>query len=165
VVKRRDLASGVTRVERSYHPQTGTYGPPKSKEGRRGVPIAAGLGDVLVEHRMNGTGEGLVFGRARGLPFSNGSVIKRARRFWSVDSDMEPTGLHECRHMCASALIAAGVNAKVLSVYTGHANFSTTYDLYGHLMPSGEADAVLLIDAYYERETAPGTATRTSEAA
>jgi integrase len=32
-------------------------------------------------------------------------------------------------------MIAAGVNAKALSTYMGHANISITLDRYGHLMP------------------------------
>jgi hypothetical protein len=33
-------------------------------------------------------------------------------------------------------MIAAGVNAKALSTYMGHASVVITYDLYGHLMPA-----------------------------
>jgi hypothetical protein len=37
-------------------------------------------------------------------------------------------------------------------MFMGHANISTAFDLYGHLMPGGEDAAVALIDADYERE-------------
>ncbi len=46
--------------------------------------------------------------------------------------------------------IAAGVNAKALSVYMGHANISVTFDRYGHLMPGSEAAAASLLDTYLE---------------
>jgi len=36
-------------------------------------------------------------------------------------------------------MIAAGVNAKALSVYMGHASVTITFDLYGHLMPGKRA--------------------------
>jgi hypothetical protein len=45
-------------------------------------------------------------------------------------------------------MIAAGVNAKALSTYMGHANIAITYDRYGHLMPGNEAEAAALLDAY-----------------
>ncbi|MEA2221139.1 MAG: hypothetical protein QOJ35_3765, partial [Solirubrobacteraceae bacterium] len=45
----------------------------------------------------------------------------------------------EARHTYASLMISAGVNAKALSTYMGHANISITLDRYGHLMPSNEA--------------------------
>ena len=38
-------------------------------------------------------------------------------------------------------MIAAGVNAKALSTYMGHANISITLDRYGHLMPGSEDEA------------------------
>ena len=45
------------------------------------------------------------------------------------------------RHTFASLMIAAGVNAKALSTYMGHAIISITLDRYGHLMPGNEAEA------------------------
>ena len=77
---------------------------------------------------------------------------------------VDPIGLHECRHTCASVWIAAGVNAKAITTFMGHANIATTYDLYGHLMPGGEDDALVLIDAFYERAATP-SATRTTGSA
>lgn len=35
--------------------------------------------------------------------------------------------------------------------YLGHASIQTTFDLYGHLMPGNEDEAVALVDAYLER--------------
>jgi integrase len=55
---------------------------------------------------------------------------------------------HECRHTFASLMIAAGVNAKALSTYMGHAKISITLDRYGHLMPGSEDEAAGLLDAY-----------------
>jgi len=48
-------------------------------------------------------------------------------------------------------MIAAGVNAKALSVYVGHANISTTFDQYRHLVPGGEDEAAALADAHIQR--------------
>ena len=45
-------------------------------------------------------------------------------------------------------MIAAGVNAKALSVYMGHASIEITYDRYGHPMPGNEAEAAGLLDRY-----------------
>jgi integrase len=45
-------------------------------------------------------------------------------------------------------MIAAGVNAKSLSTYMGHANIATTFDLYGHLMPGNESEAAELLDVF-----------------
>jgi integrase len=77
-------------------------------------------------------------------------VRKRALSAWRR-ADVNPIGLHECRHTFASLLIAAGVNAKAITAYLGHASIQTTFDLYGHLMPGNEDEAVALVDAYLSR--------------
>ena len=48
-------------------------------------------------------------------------------------------------------MIAAGVNAKALTVYMGHSSIKVTFDLYGHLFPGSEAEAAGLLDAYLAR--------------
>jgi integrase len=42
----------------------------------------------------------------------------------------------------------AGVNAKALSTFMGHANISITLDRYGHLRPGSEGEAASLLDSY-----------------
>jgi hypothetical protein len=49
-------------------------------------------------------------------------------------------------------MIAAGVNAKALSSFMGHANIGITLGLYGHMLPGSEAEAATLLDAYLARE-------------
>jgi len=57
-------------------------------------------------------------------------------------------------------MIAAGVNAKALSTYMGHATIAVTLDLYGHLMPGSESEAAELLDVYLtaQRERADDAA-------
>lgn len=40
---------------------------------------------------------------------------------------------------------------EAITAYLGHASIQTTFDLYGHLMPGNEEEAVALVDAYLER--------------
>ncbi len=49
-------------------------------------------------------------------------------------------------------MIAAGVNAKALSTFMGHASIAITLDRYGHLMPGSGAEAAGLLDAYLKSE-------------
>jgi integrase len=145
-----DLADGLIRVQSSMN-SYGDAGAPKSRAGRRGVPIVAALRDLLVEHKLvTRRDEGLVFGPSASRPFTPTAVRKRALTNWRR-TGLTPIGLHECRHTFASLLIAAGVNAKAITAYLGHASIQTTFDLYGHLMPGNEDEAVALVDAYLER--------------
>jgi len=144
-----NLAGGVIRVERAYDAKEGCYVEPKSRAGKRTVPLAGALRDHLVEHRMRqGQTEGLAFGRDADRPFSPNDVRDRALAAW-VEHD--PITLHEARHTFASLMIAAGVNAKALSTYMGHSSITITLDRYGHLMPGNEEEAAGLLDAYLAR--------------
>ncbi len=68
------------------------------------------------------------------------TLTERAHKVWKA-AGLNPIGLHECRQTFAALMITAGVNAKVLSTYIGHASISITMDRYGHLMPGSEAEA------------------------
>jgi integrase len=92
--------------------------------------------------------QGLVFGVA-GRPFCASSTGERAARAWRR-AELQPICLHDCRHTFASLMVAAGVNAKALSTFMGHANISSTLDRYGHLMPGAEYEAVWRLDAYLQ---------------
>jgi integrase len=145
-----DLAAGVIRVERSYDDKGRVEIEPKSRAGRRTVPIVGALRDVLVEHKARqGRDSGLVFGSTE-TPFVPSNLWRRAQRAWTR-AGLEPIGLHEARHTFASVLIAAGVNAKAITTFMGHASIQTTYDLYGKLMPGSESEAAALVDAYLAR--------------
>jgi integrase len=145
-----DLAAGVIRVERSWDVKEGPV-EPKSQAGRRSVPIPAVLRDYLIGRKLRlGRNAGLFFGRSEGLPFASSAVSKRAGRAWRT-SELDPIGLHECRHTFVSLMIAAGVNPKALSTFMGHSSITITLDRYGHLFPGSEDEAAALLDAYLER--------------
>jgi integrase len=55
---------------------------------------------------------------------------------------------HELRHSYAAMMIAAGVNAKALQSFMGHASITVTLDTYGNLMPGSEAEAAELVESY-----------------
>ena len=57
--------------------------------------------------------------------------------------------LHDLRHSCASNLLASGVPLKEIQEWLGHANFSTTADVYSHLDFSAKVKAGNLISAAY----------------
>jgi integrase len=145
-----DLQAGVIRVERSWDAKEGTI-EPKRRSARRTVPLAALLREQLLEHRLrSGRHSGLVFGTSETQPFTPSNLRKRAVKAWRR-AGLEPIGFHECRHTFASLMIAAGVNAKALSVYMAHSSVTITYDRYGHLIPGNESEAAELLDSYLER--------------
>jgi integrase len=70
-----------------------------------------------------------------------GGLALRVKKAWEAD-ELQPIGLHECRHTAATWLDAAGVSPKVASVLMGHATperqpgaAEITLGRYTHILP------------------------------
>jgi integrase len=157
-----DLAAGLIHVQRAWDDEEGD-GPPKSKAAVRRVPIVPALLGLLEAHKAGRSGSDLVFGRSASEAFVTSTVRNRALAAWkraneakakvlgrdlTDDEALQPITLHECRHTFASLMIAAGCNAKALSVVMGHESITITFDRYGKLMPGGEAEVGRLLGHY-----------------
>jgi integrase len=159
-----DLARGTIRVERGWDAKVGEI-EPKSRAAKRIIPIVPTLRDLLLSHKLSaGRDHGFVFGSPE-RPFTPRSVTDRADTAWRK-AGLERITPHEARHVCASILIASGLNAKAVSVLMGHSSIAITFDTYGHLFEGSEAEAAELVGAYLEaqRERAAEQA-RTAEPA
>jgi integrase len=56
-------------------------------------------------------------------------------------ADLPKIRLHDLRHSYASAALAAGVPAKVISERLGHATIAVTMDIYSHVLPGLDREA------------------------
>jgi integrase len=109
---------------------------------------------LLVDHLVlrDHPTAGLLFpGTDSRYPVHPRTLRRRAADAWG-GFGLTPLGFHEARHTFASICIAAGLNAKTISVYMGHANISITLDLYGHLLPGSDTVALGLLDSYLDAE-------------
>jgi integrase len=109
---------------------------PKSKKGTRKVPVAAALRLQLLEHkaRTGRRGSDLVYGRTASEPFTPTHVRARALGAWAATAvgaflrrerlpvELEPIGLHECRHTFVSLGFDAGLTLERIGDYVGHSS-------------------------------------------
>jgi integrase len=122
----------------------GVIGSPKSKAGRRTIPMSPTVVNTLKEWKLVcPKGElNLVFPNTLGKvePLSN-----IAQRVWRplqvktglIDEGGEPRfNFHTLRHFAASQWIALGFSPKKLQALLGHSSVQMTFDRYGHLFPS-----------------------------
>jgi integrase len=119
----------------------------KTKNGRRRVQLGYCL-DELEKHRermeLEGqdTRVGLIFPDTEGNPL-------RKSNFWrrSFVPILKRAGLpastrfHDLRHGCASLLLLAGTDVKVVSERLGHASAAFTMSTYQHVLPGLQQDA------------------------
>jgi integrase len=165
-----DLDARLISVERGWDQVEGVI-EPKSRAGRRSVPLLAILRDHLTQHlrKIRRGGDDLVFGRTAAQAFYASTVDGRAKRAWTAANERErraardegrasmllkPISLHLCRHTFASLLIDSGANPKAIQEFLGHSKIQTTFDIYGHLLPGSRDEVRRRMDAYLRRERA-----------
>lgn len=57
--------------------------------------------------------------------------------------------LYDLRHSCATLLLLAGENPKVVSERLGHASVTLTLDTYSHVLPSMQEESARRLDAMF----------------
>lgn len=134
------------------------YKPPKTAKSRRVIGIDDDVVAVLKEHKKRHAenrlffGEeyekrgsnGLVFCHKNGKPIHPSTVTRWFPQFL-VRNGLPRLTLHSLRHTHASLLLKAGVDIKVISERLGHSSIQITYDVYSHLYPDAQEEAVLVL--------------------
>lgn len=100
----------------------------------REVPIPAFLADRLGA-AVEGLGlEDLVFTDSAGGPLRPQNFLRRVWYPALASAGLPRITLHELRHTGASLAIGGGADVKVVQAMLGHADASTTLNVYAHLM-------------------------------
>ena len=89
--------------------------------------------------------KGFVFTQANGRPVEPGKVTNDFSKIVRVN-DLPGLTLKGLRHAHATLLLVAGVPAKVVSERLGHSNIGITMDIYSHVMPEMQEEAVKAFD-------------------
>jgi integrase len=124
---------------------------PKTAKGRRSVALDALTVAALSEHKRRqaedravvGPGwrdSGLVFTRLDGAPI-HPDLISGWFEWLAREAGLPKIRLHDVRHSYASAALAAGIPAKIVSERLGHATVQITLDTYSHVLPGLDAQA------------------------
>lgn len=159
-----DLDSSVLAVNRNVQHTPGeglTYTAPKTKKARRTVKLSADAVDLMREYRQWQTAEqlrlgsawheqGLVFTAWNGEPMHPDTVTNWFKRF-QIEHGLQPVTFHSLRHTNASLLIAAHVPVTVVSGRLGHAQTSTTTNIYAGFIRSADAAAADALDDVFAR--------------
>jgi integrase len=143
-----DLDEGVIHV-RQRADAWSKIANPKSKAGKRDIPLAPMVVNTLKEWRAScpAGALGLVFPNTLGNVESQANVLSR---FWFplqvqaglITEKGEPKyTFHSLRHAAASLFIAhLGWTPKRVQSVMGHASVTMTFDRYGHLFEDREGD-------------------------
>ncbi|MFN8131172.1 MAG: site-specific integrase [Solirubrobacteraceae bacterium] len=133
-----DLDARTVRVRRSV--RHGREKAPKSRHGRRTVPIPAGLARELREWRMASPHKAPgdpVLATVRGTRADPDNLRRRVLAPAAKKAGVPWAGFHAFRHTFASLHIEAGTNIVRLSRLLGHHAPAFTLDTYAHLLDDG----------------------------
>lgn len=120
---------------------------PKSEAGEREVPLLDSLAAVLKERK--GKPNELVFGDLKEY-----QVDKGVRKYCQ-ESGLSCTP-HGLRHGFASILFREGLDIKTIQYVLGHAQSSTTMEIYVHLMEEDKtASALKALENFTNKKQAP----------
>jgi integrase len=146
-----DFGKGVVTIQRTLtwnRDRSWYFGEPKTSKSRRSIPLPLPLLHMLREHRRKQAEErlkagpkyqnhDLVFCGREGQPLHPRNV--QARHFKPT---LKRAGLaasfrlYDLRHTCATLLLVADENPKVVSERLGHSSIVLTLDTYSHVLPS-----------------------------
>jgi integrase len=148
-----DLRRGRVRVSENAVEVRGTIelGAPKTRAGRRTVPIPASVVGCLEQHLAEFAVEeptALVFGGPDGGVLRAGSWRSRVWNPAIRAAELEGVRIHDLRHTAVSLWIAAGANPKQIATWAGHTSVSIVLDRYGHLYEGHETDVLDRLDAF-----------------
>lgn len=161
--RRVDLMRGRVEVAETLA-DTGraqTFGPPKTKRGRRTVPVPRVLGDALADHLecyVVPEPDALLFTTEAGQPLRRGSFRRDVWLPAVRAAGLDGLRFHDTRHTYVSLCAAAGLDLYEVSVRAGHSTAAFTADRYRHLFDDADDAYADALDAYLGEGSAPASA-------
>lgn len=134
------------------------FAEPKTARSRRQVALTRAAVEALRSHRARQLQERLRMGVAwedNDLVFANetGRPIEAAnlrnRSFWPLlgRAGLPRVRFHDLRHTAATLMLGQGVHPKIVAEMLGHSQIAMTLDLYSHVTPTMQRQAVEALEA------------------
>lgn len=159
-----DMENQVVHIVQTsnYVAGRGTYiGTPKTEDSDRYLKVSRTAIMILQEYqewqeaqrvKVDDAWEGdpdddRIFTNELGRPLFPTSITQWMGKFIKR-TGLPPSSIHSLRHTYASLLIAEGTPLVVVSGNLGHAQVSTTSDIYSHVIASAEAKAAQVLDKF-----------------
>ena len=129
---------------------------PKSASGQRVIPISS----TLIEYLKKAHSEYLlkkfkmgkdffdgdyVVCQENGKPYKPNSFTDKFNNFLKKNN-LKHIRLHDLRHTNATLMLTQGISPKVAQMRLGHSDYSTTMNIYSHVLKSVETEAAEKIE-------------------
>ena len=130
---------------------------------------------ALTEHKRHQSAErlrlgsewqdnGLVFTTFLGTPLNISNLTAKHFKPALQRAGLPKTiRLYDLRHTCATLLLSAGENPKVVSERLGHASITLTLDVYSHVLPDMQKAAIDKLESILSNAHTMGTQDRNEQ--
>ena len=149
-----NLDEAVINLSRSIHRKGGVtmYLPPKTKAGRRSIDLTPSSAILLRELKEKQKMDAIFYGykvtenspvfiRTTGEPLLPDSTTHAFKKL-VMSIGIDDVWFHDLRHTRATVMLLQGIHPKVVQERLGHSKMSTTMDIYSHVVPSMQKEAV-----------------------
>lgn len=163
--KHVDLAASLVRVRRSLVLVKGgfSFAPPKTERSRRTIELRPEAVEALRAHRKRqleermryeGSGawkdQGLVFASTTGTPIRRQNLQRRSFKPLLARADLPDVRFHDLRHTFATLMLQSpGADINTVSRMLGHSSVKVTLDVYAHVMPGMQKEALKSLDGLF----------------
>jgi integrase len=159
-LRSRDIAfdSQSILVSRTLHKRRGVidFKEPKTEHSRRRVSMTPKLVAYLRDYKAERESlflhlgrlprpDDLVFSNIEGKPIDP-SVLSHNFAKIAKRAGLQGVRFHDLRHTFASLMLLNGVAPKIISEALGHSSVAFTMDVYSHILPGMQEEAMALLD-------------------
>jgi integrase len=154
-----DLERGTATIQRALvrRKRVWTFEEPKTSRSRRTVPLPRQVVRKLADQRRRQAearlkaggswqAHNLVFCSETGTPLSIPNLTYRYFRPILEKAGIPRIRLYDLRHSCATLLLMAEENPKVVSERLGHSTVVLTLDTYSHVLPTMQQQATAKLE-------------------
>jgi integrase len=167
-----DMTTGAAQVNRALvrHKKSWSFEEPKTARSRRMIFLPAPLLRKLAAHKQKQAvarlklgaawdAHDLIFCGEQGTPLSIPNLTYRYFRPILTKAKLPRIRLYDLRHSCATLLLMAEENPKVVSERLGHSTIVLTLDTYSHVLPTMQQQATARLEKMLYSK--PGKKTKT----
>ncbi|MBI3649625.1 MAG: site-specific integrase [Acidobacteria bacterium] len=172
-----DFERGTVTVQRALvrHKKNWSFRDTKTSRSRRKVPLPAQLLQKLGKHKRNQfearmkiapvwQANDLIFCSETGTPLIIPNLTYRYFRPILEKAELPQIRLYDLRHSCATLLLMADENPKVVSERLGHSTIVLTLDTYSHVLPTMQQQATVKLEKMLYSEAGTQKEAGTQEA-
>ncbi|MBV9690217.1 MAG: tyrosine-type recombinase/integrase [Ktedonobacteraceae bacterium] len=159
-----DVATGSLQVRRSVNRVSGfglIESEPKTAKSRRKIMLPHFALEALQRHRIQQqevrekagsqwNEQDIVFCNTYGGYMESSNLHNDFKRILK-EAKLPNIRLHDLRHSTATLLLGMGVNPKIVQELLGHSNISMTMDVYSHVLPSMQQEAMGKLDDLFRQ--------------